>query len=203
MIVMYHKVDVITPGRWWVSDKQFNQQICRLKKKYQIVHLDDYQIGSRDQAVLTFDDAYENVFNHAFPILRRHNIPFEIFVNGDFFGEWNEFDQDEVKTRFCNLTHLEEMSRFGGRIQWHSKSHKYLPGLNDEELNKQLAIEQSLRNNFPDPHLKWFSYPYGAHDDLVLSKVRKLFCGAVSVKDGSDSDIYQLNRVVADQAWAP
>ena len=203
MILMYHKVDVITPSRWWVSSKEFNRQMCSLKKNYQFVYLDDYQLDNRNQVVLTFDDAYENVFNHAFPILRKHNIPFELFVNGDLLEKWNEFDQNEVKTRCCSLNHLEEMSRFGGRIQWHSKSHKYLPGLSDDELENQLTIDNKLKTKFSDPHFRWFSYPYGAHDDRVTKAVKQRFCGALSVVNGSDSDLYQLNRVVGEQSWSP
>jgi len=199
---MYHKIDIITPSMWWVSASKFREQISLLEKKFTLVYLDDYDSGATDQAVITFDDAYENLFNHAFPILRDHRIPFEVFVIGNRVGDWNDFDRDEVTTRFCSLCHLQEMADHGGRIQWHTKNHAYLPGLDDSELESEISLEASLRLVFPEPHFRWFSYPYGKHDERTVGVVKEKYQGAVSVFDGSDSDRYQLNRVIVDEHWS-
>lgn len=203
MILMYHKVDIVSPSEWWVTVENFAQQISLLQEKYEIVHLDQYQLGSKNQAVITFDDVYENVFTHAFPILRKHGIPFELFVNGNLIGGWNHFDRDEMLTRFCDLHHLKTMVNAGGRVQWHTMNHKYLPGLSAQEIEQELAIPSDLSAAFPAPNFQWFVYPYGMHSQQALDKVRSKFVGALSVCEGCDDDRHLLNRVVVNNQWRP
>jgi peptidoglycan/xylan/chitin deacetylase (PgdA/CDA1 family) len=40
--------------------------------------------AARPFAVLTFDDGYRDNVEHAWPVLRRHNVPWTIFVTTDF-----------------------------------------------------------------------------------------------------------------------
>lgn len=203
MILMYHKIDIVTPSRWWVSVARFEQQISQLAKHREFVYLDDYVPNMEGQAVLTFDDAYENFYRHAIPILRSRRIPFEVFVNGDLLGKWNDFDRGEMRTRFCSVSHLEDMARSGGRIQWHGRKHLQLPTLSDEELDSEMEIDDGLRKKFPAPHLRWFAYPHGMHGARAVDLARKRFAGALSVDAGNDTDRYQYNRVTVDEAWFP
>ena len=200
MILMYHKVDIITPSRWWVSVQRFEEQIDRLKG-LDVVYLDQFEPGNKSQAVITFDDAYENVYRHAFPILRRRRLPFEVFVPSDMLSDWNDFDASEVMTRFCSRQQLQEMANGGGRMQWHTRSHREMTKLSDEEIERELEIPDELRCVWPQPHFCWFSYPYGKHNERVLAHVTGKFSGAVSVDEGSPHDRYQLNRVEVTQEW--
>ena len=200
MILMYHKIDIITPTIWWVTPLAFEQQIERLKER-KFVFLDDYT-SPENQAVITFDDAYENVFHHALPVLAAHKLPFEVFVIGDSIGGWNDFDPSEPLTRHMGMDHLEEIVRHGGRLQWHSRSHPSLPSLDEEELCKELTVTESLRKKFPPPHFTWFSYPGGEHDDRAVKAVSQTFSGAVSVIEGKLEDRWQLNRITVDQHTA-
>jgi peptidoglycan/xylan/chitin deacetylase (PgdA/CDA1 family) len=204
MILMYHKVDIVTPSRWWVSVERFESQINALRKTgHRFVYLEDYDHSNKLHAAITFDDAYENVFRHAFPILKKRNLPFEIFVIGDKLGEWNEYDKSEMRTRFCSLKHLQEMAECGGRMQWHTKNHLELPKLSDEEMESELQINQELAAHFSSPHFSWFAYPYGLHDERSYALVRERFQAALSVEMGSDSDRFALNRVTVDENWMP
>ena len=203
MILMYHKVDIITPSRWWVTVEQFQKQIDALKEGFEFVYLDDYDPEQRSQVVLTFDDAYESVCNHAFPILKKSKLPFEVFVIGDLLGRWNEFDQGEIMTRFCSMEQLEAITGGGGRIQWHTKSHPRLTLVDDAEIERQLEINDELKNAFDAPHFRWFSYPYGLHDERVVQAVQTKLSGAVSVVDGSNHNQFELNREVVDVDWWP
>src|SRR5690348_8363959 len=130
MILMYHKVDIITPNYLWVSVKRFQEQIDSLKGR-DVVYLDEFERENKSQVVITFDDAYENVYRHAFPILRRRRLPFEIFVISSVLSGWNDFDAPEVMTRFCSREQLQEMAHGGGRIQWHTRSHRRMTKLSD------------------------------------------------------------------------
>jgi peptidoglycan/xylan/chitin deacetylase (PgdA/CDA1 family) len=200
---MYHKVDIITPSKWWVSVDRFRGQLDQLSGTHEFVYLDDYQPGSKQQIVITFDDAFENTWYHAVPILREYGVPFEIFVIGDMLGKWNHFDTAEMSARFCQLHHLQDIAAKGGRIQWHSRSHRALPTLDDEQLEIELSVNEHLKAQFPAPNFRWFAYPYGAHDQRCVDAVSRRFRGALSVDKGSGNDIYQLNRVTVDESWMP
>jgi Predicted xylanase/chitin deacetylase len=198
VILMYHKVDVVAPTIWWVSRDVFNRQMAAISHR-SVVRLSDYSPEDPDQCVITFDDAYENVYRHAFPILREHGYPFEIFVNGDLIGRWNAFDPSEPKTRFCGMEGLMEMVAAGGRIQWHTASHRDLTGLPLVDAASEIRVSDDLRHRFEPPHLSWFAYPYGIHTPEIVQLVRDRFEGAVSVSDGSDDDRFRLNRIVATE----
>ena len=198
MILMYHKVDIVTPTIWWVTPGDLDQHLTMLKRK-QFVHLEDYTDPER-QAVITFDDAYENFFRHALPVLRRHGVPFEVFVIGKLIGDWNRFDRKEPPTRHMGYAHLDQIAAGGGRLQWHTRSHPNLPALSDEAIEAELTIPEKLSRRYPAPHFTWLSYPGGAHDKRSVAVARRKFSGAVSVTEGEPGDRWQINRITIDRS---
>lgn len=198
MILMYHKVDIITPSLWWVTAATFARQLEQLGDR-KFVYLDDYDAANPEHVAITFDDAYENVYRWAFPALRRNGIPFELFVIGDWIGDWNQFDRSEPLTRFASLEQLMEMAQGGARVQWHTNSHPDLPSLADDQLERELAVPEVLQSRFPAPHLSWLAYPSGCYDDRVVRLVRSRFSGAVAVLEGQPTDRWRLNRITVDE----
>src|SRR5262245_61103256 len=70
-----------------ISTTTFAQHVDWIAKRFQIVSLDE--IGnqlrsgrrfSRPTAAITFDDGYADVYDYAFPILRRKGLPAAVFV---------------------------------------------------------------------------------------------------------------------------
>jgi len=197
MILMYHKVDVITPTIWWVTPGDLSRHLESLRHRT-LVYLEDYVSPDRE-VVITFDDAYESVYRHALPVLEAYKAPFEVFVIGDQIGRWNDFDPGEPPTPHMSLAQLEDMARRGGRLQWHTRTHPNLPDLADAEIEAELRVPSDLRQRFPSPHFTWFSYPGGELDCRALEIARRTFSGAVSVSQGLPGDRWQLNRVTVDR----
>jgi len=196
---MYHKVDIIAPTTWWVTRAAFERQMDAIAGR-RVVSLADYSPGSNDQCVITFDDAYENVHRHAFPILRERGYPFEIFVNSDLVGRWTHFDPYEPLTRICGVDRLLEMASFNARIQWHARSHRNLTTLDTEAVDIELSVPEELRGLFAGEHFRWLAYPFGAHSPEIVDAARGRYDGALSVCDGSPDDRHQLNRIVVTEA---
>lgn len=198
MILMYHKVDIVTPTMWWVTPDALARQLEELHDR-QVVFLDDY-VSPATQAVITFDDAYENVARLALPVLEAARVPFEVSVIGDRIGDWNDDDRSEPLTRFMGYDYLDAVIAAGGRIQWHTRTHRDLPGLDDPALEQELTVPDDLLERYPAPNLRWIVYPSGAHDERVLGAARSRFAGALSVIEGRADDRWQLNRVTVEES---
>jgi len=94
-ILLYHKVEYKAPPFFGVAIRPdvFEKQIRFLKQYYKIVDLADLnQPGQIDQAcptdliVITFDDGYRDNYTHAFPILKKYNVPATFFLATDYIG---------------------------------------------------------------------------------------------------------------------
>lgn len=74
-----------------IAQREFSKQIQFLQSNFRIVSLKglvETWLHSPDKAqgmlAITFDDGYQNIFRTAFPVLRKYNVPFTIFLPTDF-----------------------------------------------------------------------------------------------------------------------
>jgi len=178
---------------WWVTVNDFYRQMSELQTK-QVVYLDDYDYKNENQVVITFDGVYKNILEFALPILKHFNYPFELFVTSDYISLDNEFDKVEPQATFASTEELKELVKNGGRLQWHTRSHPNLQNeYNTAKITKELKVPDDLlildKNGF-----RWFAYPYGNYNEVVVNEVNKIFTGAVSCNQGNEYDKYILNR---------
>jgi peptidoglycan/xylan/chitin deacetylase (PgdA/CDA1 family) len=96
----YHRVveDAAPCGVWasppmFTSRAMFEQHLDWIARAYRIVSLDELAAAlesgepvPRDVAAITFDDGYQDVYEHAFPVLRRRGLPAALFVVTDVIG---------------------------------------------------------------------------------------------------------------------
>jgi len=194
MIICYHKVHPEVKSYWYVSVDQFDRHMAALRA-YDVVHLDEYDPKNPRHAVITFDGIYGNIAEYALPILEKYGYPFELFIVGDYIGRENDFDQHvEPPCTFADFEQLKLLVSKGGRVQWHTATHKRLSGLSFSDLQRELTPPDQLRSLFPSPHLEWFAYPHGDHDAEVVSQVESRFKGALACDDGDDNNRYRLTR---------
>ena len=88
LILMYHNVAPRPLNMWYVSPQHLREHMAYVMASG--YRFDTLAALGKDQgrvAVLTFDDAYENVLRHAVPVLDEFRIPGNIFVPVDFVGE--------------------------------------------------------------------------------------------------------------------
>lgn len=197
MILMYHKVHPNSPTMWWVLVNDFYRQMSELSNK-EVVFLDDYDFNNKNHVVITFDGIYKNVVEYALPILKHFNYPFELFITSDYIGLENKFDVVEPNSLFANENELLELINGGGRLQWHTQSHINLKIVDDLDIIvKELTIPQNIKK-LDSKGFRWFAYPHGEFNDLVLEEVKKRFDGALSCNQGNNVDKYIYNRVTVE-----
>lgn len=86
-----------------VSVETLEKQLDCIGRRYRFVSLDELgpalaegRTFSRPVAAVTFDDGYEDAYQHAMPLLERKGIPAALFVSTAFVGTPRPFLHDEV-----------------------------------------------------------------------------------------------------------
>jgi peptidoglycan/xylan/chitin deacetylase (PgdA/CDA1 family) len=100
-----------------VRARTLARQLDWVARRFRIVSLDELgehlQSGGpppRPLAAVTFDDGYRDVYEHAFPMLKRKGIPAAVFVVTDLMGTSHLQTHDRL---FLGLAHL--FGQPGGR----------------------------------------------------------------------------------------
>ena len=74
-----------------MSQKNFENQIILLKKKFNVIPLEKFlqfkKYNSKKNIVITFDDGYKDNLVNALPILNKHKVPATIYVTTKFLGK--------------------------------------------------------------------------------------------------------------------
>jgi peptidoglycan/xylan/chitin deacetylase (PgdA/CDA1 family) len=154
MILTYHHIGS-GKGEYWVSVKSFARQMGEIINS-KIVHLEDYDENDLEHIAITFDDGGADIKN-ALPILRKYGYPFSVFIVGDWFGRIGYLGKDDAA----------EIIAAGGRLQWHTKTHRKLTKLSAAEIKTELSVPDEIRAL--DQHgFNALAYPYWVWDSRVI-----------------------------------
>ncbi|WP_246125195.1 polysaccharide deacetylase family protein [Exilibacterium tricleocarpae] len=205
VVLQYHYVDDTTPAITSVTVARFREHMAYLKDRgFQVVALGDLVARLRagkplpDRAVaLTFDDGYRSVYTEAFPLLRRQQWPFTVFINPAAI--------DGGSSQFVTWDQLREMRDAGAEIANHSNSHAHL--LRRGQGEGRAAWERRVRGDIEAAQVRikaelgaaprLFAYPYGEYDTALLNLLRELDYAAVGQHSGalgSGADLQALPR---------
>jgi peptidoglycan/xylan/chitin deacetylase (PgdA/CDA1 family) len=180
-ILAYHMVDTrFDWGITRVTPKQFVKQIDYAQSAgYKFLTAGDYA-ATNDKTktlCLTFDDGYESVFDYAFPVLKKYNIPATIFINPDFVGQRNTWDVNIGWLKFNHLSWIQilELNSNGWEIGSHGLTHRDLTRLDGFQLMEELKSSKTLIENKIKKRVNSISYPFGNANPDVCKKANK--CG--------------------------
>jgi hypothetical protein len=124
-----------------------------------------------------FDGIYKNVYDNQDVLLGKSGI---MFVMGDFMGGNNHFDLAHVPALedYCTWEQVYELcAKYDFKLGWHTWSHRDLTKLSREEIMFEVT---------PPFPMKYFAYPYGTFNDLVIECIKEVgFEKAYSVHQGT------------------
>ena len=178
IVLTYHSVsDGKTPIS--VTVDNFRRQMTFLKESgTNIITLQNFlnfkdnklKLSGRN-ILITFDDAFKDVFFNALPILKELGFPAAIFVNPSLLGGRAEFaTRAEDKDRLiCSISDLQQLEKSSVAIANHGYSHKQLSGLSEAEITFEYEkaftwIEDNFKtNSYPNV----FVFPQGAKNQQV------------------------------------
>ncbi len=212
----YHKVGPPGPEAWetwwYVPEQVFADQLATLSacgwETIDIGGLRAALAGSsrlpERAALVTFDDGYRSVYEHALPVLRRLGCPALMFVPTDFVGGTNEFDSDvEPAEPMCSWDELGELNRSGVAVQSHGKSHRAFSDISAAERRREIADSKAALEARLEEPVDFFAYPYGDDADgtadvraaLAASGYRAAFGYGGGPFELGGADRYRLARI--------
>ncbi len=120
--------------------------------------------------LLTFDDGYASLAEHAYPVLEALGFTATTFVITDFIGRHNTWD---VQYTWRRLAHLDwpEIERWrtrGFEFASHGATHRRLTWLDDGAAADELGrAREALMGRLGSPAGRAVAYPFGAVDARV------------------------------------
>jgi len=163
-----------------VTPNQFKKQMeFALKKGFRFQTITDYinnaDIG-KNRVAMTFDDGYESVYEYAFPILEKYNIPATVFVSPNYMGKLNTWDVNigGLKFRHLDWQQLKELSDAGWEVGSHTMNHRDLTRLSEQEVEKELRESRDLLIEKIKNFNYILSYPFGNTNKTVIKICKSL-----------------------------
>lgn len=125
--------------------------------------------------ILTFDDAYDDFYHHAFPALQAHNFPAELFVPTGLIENPGYMTWEQVKSA----------SRGGVTIGHHTWSHAQVAKDDAEFFTRELDVPMGQLEERGLGPVRFFAYPYGTTSNRAVREVAaRKFSLAVTTKPG-------------------
>uniref|UniRef100_A0A7C3NEA9 Polysaccharide deacetylase family protein n=1 Tax=candidate division WOR-3 bacterium TaxID=2052148 RepID=A0A7C3NEA9_UNCW3 len=177
---------------------QFENYLKFLKENgFKTTTIDDFLKSKEERKILIFfDDAYENVYRYAFPIMKKYSFTGVLSPVAGYIGKRNVWDAKTGKFKHMDLGMLKEMGDYGFEIISHSFSHKDLRKLNSEKLDLEIFVSKEILEKSLKRKIEYFLYPYGLTNERVKRKVKSAgYKGAfTSYADKEKFDPYEIPR---------
>lgn len=211
---MYHQVSVPERGpeqRYFVAPTRFKEHLrAMLSAGYRPCSLAAFLAWSTNEAslpanslLLTFDDGYRGVYEHAYPLLAAEAVPFAVFVVTSAVGLTDNWlrgtNSAATKHRLMSRAELTELARAGIGIGSHSRHHADLQRLDADDLEEEIAGSRAELEDMLGQKVNSFAYPYGRLNDAVRASVVKAgYACAFSTRSGFNQpgeDPFTVRRI--------
>jgi peptidoglycan/xylan/chitin deacetylase (PgdA/CDA1 family) len=193
-VLCYHRFGT-GGGKMTVSPANFAAQVDWLvRNHYHVIrlaqlaaYLEGREPLPQRSVVITFDDGYESVYRHAYPVLRKYGVPATLFVYTDFIGAGDALSWSQ----------LQDLAGSGlVDVQAHSKSHRNLieraAGEGDDRylqgIEQEIRAPRDLLEKRLPVQVRHYAFPYGDANEAVLDMlVRQRYTLAVTVNPGGNA----------------
>ena len=212
--LMYHRVGHAGnawEARYAISAAEFARHMAALRDAgYQAVTIEALVAWLEGGAalpegafLLTFDDGFQGVGEHALPVLERLGWPFTVFLVSDLIGGqdvWTRTSNPDGSTYpLLDVDEIRDMQGRGCTFHSHTRSHASLPKLDDAALADQLAGSRQALAQLLGQEVSYIAYPFGHVDDRVVAATRAAgYRAAFATQPGfnrRDVDRFRIRRL--------
>jgi peptidoglycan/xylan/chitin deacetylase (PgdA/CDA1 family)/glycosyltransferase involved in cell wall biosynthesis len=177
--LVIHGVSSVPVGeerRYHMSASRFDAAMRSIRDwGFGTVLPEEFRVGAvrPSSVMLTFDDGYEDLYTHAFPLLQELGMTATIFVVVSRIGGINEWDASSGfrRRRMLSRDQIREMHRHGISFGSHSLTHPRLTSLGDEALTREVSESKHVLEDLLGESINSFAYPSGNVDDRVRNAV--------------------------------
>jgi len=139
--------------------------------------------------VVTFDDGFRGVREHALPVMERLAWPFTVFLVSDLIGHQDVWTQSAnpagVTYPLLDADEIRDMQQRGVSFHSHTRSHASLPKLDAAALADQLGGSRTRLSELLGHEVQYLAYPFGHVDDRVEAATRSAgYQAAFSTQSG-------------------
>lgn len=210
-ILTYHHIQTESPvlSNLSVSLRSFKRQISWLTQKgYETISLE--RLGGfiqgqdtlpKKPVIITFDDGYQSVWDHAKPVLDQANFTATVFLVSQAIGKRNIWDlQKSVPILPCmDRAICQRLLDDGWEIGSHGLNHYALPELSLEPLNEELTGSKISLEQLFNRQVTAFCYPHGAWNKRIQAHVKRagyqVACAGSPKSASVTDDQWALRRV--------
>ena len=153
--------------------------------------------------LITFDDAYDDLVRHAFPVLQEHNFKATVFVPTAYVGQGNIWDQRNGRPPIglMNAGAIREWAGKGIEFGAHSRTHPELDNIDGSACAEEIMGSRDDLEKMIDAPVVAFAYPYGNYNREVQDAVGRSFRLAFTTEDGMNTlgtDLLRLHRTMVE-----
>ena len=204
-VIMYHRFGDSRYPSTNIKKEQFESHINELiKPKYNVIDIkkalkaiNEEELINDRSIVITIDDAYSSVFDYAWPIFKKHNLPFTLFVSTDVI--------DKKIPGYMSWEEIRILRDNGITIGSQTKSHPHLHKLTKSQIIEELTISNKRFIDEIGSKPSFFAYPYGEYSLEVLELVKANgFLAAFGQHSGvahKSVGLYQLPRFAMNEQY--
>ena len=170
-ILTYHgisdrEVKNCVPVEKFISHLEYiNQGFSIIKLSDLLTLIKEDSDHANNYVAITFDDAYHNVYQLAYPELIKRNIPAALFVPAGLVGRYNSWDyiqnQNYPYLKIMEWDQLKELDSDFIEIGSHGYNHRRMASLREDELRTEVIKSKEVLETELNRKINTFAYPYG------------------------------------------
>ena len=150
--------------------------------------------------MLTFDDGYRGLVEHALPHLQKRHFTACLFVTTSYIQE----REQRLDSPYLSLGELQTWIKNGMEVALHSHSHPNYRIASLDEIQRDLLQEESLLQSWEIPYLRALAYPFGARpkDSTHLKLALKTLGMRAAFRIGNrvsslapEKDLFEIKRI--------
>ncbi len=176
-VLLYHSIAPFEASGIWLPKGRFENQIRWLHRNG-FTSIRAHEIFSDNlspkSVLITFDDAYDNVYEEGIPILQDYGFTATIFAISGYCGKRSTWDAGFSIRGHMNWTRLRELSDMGFEIDSHTHTHRDLTRLSREEIKMEMDLSRKTIQDQIGKPVRFLSYPFGRHTELVRNLAKDL-----------------------------
>jgi peptidoglycan/xylan/chitin deacetylase (PgdA/CDA1 family) len=154
----------------------------------------------RKPILITFDDGYADIAEHALPLLHKMGFGATVFIVTELVGSASFWDGRRLMT----APQIRKWAAKGVEFGSHTCTHPDLTQVGGVTLRREIAESARQLAAITNTRPAAFAYPYGRHSGEVRECVRQTYDVGLTCDVGvnePDTDPYLLRRVAAEPSW--